>query len=310
MGSIDRATIKIGPAKVTHDGATHFFQDGLTLNVTKVFVDIEVDAFGVVLRAHTDTTIEVSGTPKAWRNLAKLNPFGSMVIGQLLCGGTDKPLVITPVNGKPLTLACACVRTPPNLMLSASKGFFASGVTWAGVLANNTAWSAAGARLTHGADASGVALTGLVPADLALCGWSAALGGSAIPDHEDGIAVNFNPQLTEQRVDSVGLVDWSFEGIEVTASYVPVGIEEEAAITALGIQGAGVVRGATAAVQDLVVTGALAGRSFTLKNCTRRSTPLRYHRTQKRLGEVELVATRSVTTGALDALYTFGEPGA
>lgn len=306
--SLDRATIRIGPANLTHDGATHFFQDGLTLTVTKLFVDIEVDAFGVLLKAHTDTTIEVSGTPKSWANLAKLNPFGSMIPGTLLCGATDKPLVIEPYNGKILTLAAACVRTPPNLMLSTSKPMFASACTWAGVLANNTVWSAVGARYTYGADATGRALTGLNPAQMALCRWNATLGGAAIPDHEDGIAVNFNVSATEQRTDSVGLLDWSFDAVEATVSYVPTGVEEQAALDALGVQGVGAARGASAAVQDFVATGVVVGRSVTVKNCTRRTTAARYARSQKRLGEVELVAVRSITAGALDPLYTFGQP--
>lgn len=307
MSSIDRATIKIGPANVTHDGVTHFFGDGLTLTVSKIFVDIEVDAFGVMLKAHTDTTIEVSGTPKAWTGLAKLNPFGPMVHGQLLCGAVDKPLVITPVNGKPLTLAAACVRTPPNLMLSANKPMFSSACTWAGVLANATAWSAVGARYTYGADASGVALTGLTPAQMGFCTWSATLGGVAIPDHEDGIAITFSPALTEQRGDSVGLVDWSFDGMEVTVGYVPLGVNESDNLDALALQGAGAARGKSAAAQDLVVTGSIAGRSFSLKGCVRRTAASRYSRSLKRVGEVELVSTRSATAGALDPLYTFGE---
>lgn len=306
--SIDRATIRIGPANLEHDDAIHFFPDGLTLTVTKVFVDVEVDAFGVMLKAHTDTTIEVSGTPKSWKNLAKLNPFGNMVPGTLLCGATDKPILITPRNGKPLTLAAGCVRTPSNLMLSASKPFFASATTWAGVLANGVEWSAVGARYVYGEDATGAALLGLVPAQMAMCKWALTKGGVAVPDHEDGIAVNFNVALTEQRTDSLGLVDWSFDGVEATMSYVPTGIEEQANLDALAIQGAGAGRGVSAAVADLVATGSVAGRTFTLKNCTQRNATPRYSRSLKRVGEVEFVSTRTATDGLLDTLYTFGEP--
>src|SRR5690606_27298979 len=225
------------------------------LTVSRTFVDVVVDAFDVVLKAHVDTTIEVSGTPKAWSNLAVLNPFAGMAIGQMLCGGTDAPLVIKPINGAPLTLACACVRTPPNLMLSASQPFFSSAVTFAGVLANNVEWSATGSRYTLGSDATGVALTGLESADLALCTWSATLGGTTIADHEGGIAVQFSPRLQEQPTDSLGIVDWSFDGISVTASYVPVGLSEASNLSALALQGAGVARGKSATAQDLVVTG-------------------------------------------------------
>lgn len=300
--SIDRAVLKIGPAKLAHDGATHFFPDGLTLTVSRTFVDIGVDAFGDdMLKAHTDTTIEVSGTPKSWANMAKLNPFGAMAPGTLLCGATDKPLVITPVNGKPLTLAAACVKTPPNLVFSASKPMLGA-CTWAGVLANNVEWAAVGARYAWGTSASGVALTGLTPADMAFCPWVLELGGTVI-EHEDGVAVDFSVAVTEQRTDSLGIVDWSFDGVSATAKYVPV-VEEAAALDALAIQGAGAVRGKSAAAALLELTGS-GTRYFSLAGCVQRATAGRYSRSLKRVGEVELVSTRSQTSGVLDALYTF-----
>jgi hypothetical protein len=301
--SIDRATIKIGPAKLAHDGATHFFPDGLTLTATRTFVDVEVDAYGVLLKAHVDTTLEVSGTPKAWANLAKLNPFGPMLPGTLLCGATDKPLVITPQNGKPLTLAAACVKSPPNLMLSAGKPFFSSGCTWAGVLANNVEWSAAGGRYSYGNEGANVALTGLTLAELAMCPWAATLGGTAF-EHEDGIGIDFNIGLTEQRTDSQGVVDWSLDSVEAVAKYVPVGLGEAENLDALGLQGAGVVRGVSAATKVLAITGS-GTRAFTLNGCVQRSASPRYGRSVKRVGEVELVSTRGVTGGALNTLYTF-----
>jgi hypothetical protein len=301
--SIDRATIKIGPAMLSHDGVTRFFPDGLTLAVTKTFVDIEVDAFGVMLKALADVTMEVTGTPKQWLSLAKLNPFGGMAFGTLINGGADKPLVITPINGKPLTLAAAAVKTPPNLMLSASKPFFSSACTWCGVLANNTEWSDAGARYSYGADASGVALTGLTPALMALCPWAGSLGGTAFK-HEDGIAISFSVQLDEQREDSQGLIDYSFGGVEVTVSYVPVGTDEEDNLDALGIQGAGILRGVSGVAADLAVTGS-GTRAVSVKGLVQRSAAGRYNRKDKRVGAIELSSTRSVTTGVLNTLYTF-----
>jgi hypothetical protein len=298
--SIDRATIKIGPAKLAHDGATHFFPDGLTLTVTKTFVDIEVDAFGVMLKSLVDVSMEVTGTPKSWANLAKLNPFAAMAPGTLINGAIDKPLVITPINGRPLTLAAAAVKTPPNLMLSAKKPMLGA-CTWVGVLANNTAWSAAGARYSHGVDASGVALTGLTQAEMALCAWSASLGGNAF-EHEDGIAVDFSVALQEQSSDSIGVFDYSFDGVEVSVKYVPVGTSENSHLDALGIQGGTVARGQSAAALQLVATGAGA-RSVTVNGLVQRSAAARYHRSQKRVGEVELVSTRDITAGALNPLY-------
>ena len=298
--SIDRATIKIGPAKLTHDGATHFFPDGLTLTVSKTFVDIGVDAFGVMLKAHTDTTMEVSGTPKSWANLAKLNPFASMIPGTLINGAVDKPLVITPVNGKSLTLAAAAVKTPPNLMLSANKPMLGA-CTWVGVLANNVAWSAAGSRYSYGADASGIALTGLNKDDMAFCAWAATLGGVAF-EHEGGIAIDFKVGLNEVPSDSVGILDYAFDDIEVSVKYVPVGIAEDTHLDALALQGGTVARGAAAAAQALVVTGSGA-RSVTVNGLVQRTAGARYNRKDKRVGEIELVSTRDITAGALNPLF-------
>jgi hypothetical protein len=298
--STDRSTHRIGPAKVSHDGATHFFADGLTLTFNKTLVDIEVDAFGVIARALTDVTIEVTGTPKSWANLAKLNPYASMAVGTLINGATDKPLVITPVNGQPITLAAAAVKTPPNLTLSASKPMFGS-MTWVGVLANATTFIAANARYTVGTDATGVALIGLTKADADLCGWTGVLGGTAFA-HEDGISVDFNVSLNEQRMDTVGLFDYSFDSVEVVVKYVPANQTIGGYLTDLGLQG--VARGASATPKTLVVTGS-GGRSVTVNGLVPRSGGARYNRKDKQPGEFELVSNRDITAaGALSALYT------
>lgn len=299
--AIDRSTIIVGPGKITHDGATYFSDVDITVQVEKRYFDIRTDAFGLVARALTDVSMQISATPKEWANHAKMNPYASMALGTLINGGTDKPLVITPVNGEPQTFAAAAVLQPPQLVLSADKAPIGS-MTWTAVLANGSEWSAAGARVAHGSSATGVALTGFTKANAALCTWSPAYGATNIKT-EAGIVVDFAIQLDEQRTDSDGIVDYSLGDVQASARFVPVGMSASDFVTLLAIQGAGITRGATAAVADLVVTGSLGARAFTLKNCSPRTGQARYGKSVKRIGEVELVSTRSETSGALDPLW-------
>ena len=300
----DRSTIIIGPGKIAHDSATYFSEADITATVTKTFVDVRVDAFGVVLKALTDVSIEVTATPKEWANHAKMNPYLAMPFGTLINGATDKPLVVTPINGQPLTLAAAAVMRPPGLVLSASKAMYGA-MTWTGVLANNTAWSAAGARLSHGSSATGVALTGFTKANAGLCTWEPVWGATTLKT-EDGTTVDWNVQLDPVPSDSDGTIDYSFGGLEAVAKLVPIGMTAADFVTMLAIQGTGITRGATSATADLVVTGGGGlGRSFTLKACTPRVGANRFGRAVKRLGEVEFVTVRDVTDGALNALAIF-----
>ena len=300
---LDRSTIIIGPGKIAHDGATYFSDADIILNLTKEFFEVKVDAFGTVLRALTDVSIEVTATPKEWANHAKMNPFLAMAIGTSLLGGTDKPLVITPINGQPVTLAAAGVMKPPSLICSANKAPLGS-MTWTGVIANNTAWSATGARISHGSTASGVALTGFVKANAGLCTWEPVFGETTLKT-EDGTTIDWQVQLDPQRTDSDGVVDYSFGGIEATAKLTPVGLTAEDYVALLGLQGSGITRGASSAMADLVITGGGGlSRSVTLKNCTPRVGAQRFGRATKRLGELEFVASRDHTTGTLNAIAT------
>lgn len=301
--SIDRSTILIGPGKIVHDGATYFSSAPIALTVSKTFAEIRADSFGVVLRSLTDVSIELTATPMEWGNHSKMNPYLGMAMGTLINGGTDKPLVVTPVNGQPLTLAAAAVMRPPGLDLSAQRPMLGA-MTWTGVLANNTAWSAAGARLSHGAAASGVALTGFDKDKTALCTWSPAYGATALPT-EDGVKVDWNVQLDPVSTDSDGIVDYSFGGLEAVAKLTPLGMSAQAYLSLLAVQGAGIVRGSTAAVADLVVTGGALDRVFTLKNCTPRVGNERHGRAVKRLGELEFVATRNFADGVLSPIAVF-----
>lgn len=296
---IDRSTIVLGPGSIAHDGAIYFSEDPIVVSITKEFFDVRLDAFDVVLKALTDVTIEVTATPKEWGNHSKMNPFLSMAHGTLINGGTDKPLVITPINGQPLTAAAAAVMRPPGLICSANKAPLGQ-MTWTCVLANNTAWTATGARLSHGAGATGVALTGFDKSKAGLSTWTPVYNSTTL-NTQDGTTVDWNVRLQPVPSDSDGTVDYSFDGIEAVARMLPMGITAEAYVTMLGIQGLGVTRGASSTTADLVITGS-GGRSVTLKNATPRAGQQRFGRSVQRLGQLEFVSVRDINAGSLSPI--------
>lgn len=305
MSTIDRSTIKMGPGKALYDSANLFSQDGITARVSKTLFEVLTDHAGVVDRRLDDVSVEVNLTPKAWDNLDVILPYATLAIGSSIYGAVDKPLVVTPINGAPITVAAAAVTRLPSLTFSAVKPLLGE-IGFTGILANATEWAAAAARLSLGANASGVALTGFDLTKVPNYAYSATLGALTF-ESEEGFNVEFDLQLEDVKVDSQGVVDKILTSLTATCSFVPVGLTEAQILAALAVQGAGVRRGGSIGGADFVITGSAVGAPiFTLKGASVSQGGYRFARNAKRVGEIQLVTRRTLTNGVLDPLWTVG----
>ena len=299
--SIDRTLILKGPAKIVYDTATIFSEDDIQVDFITDYLEVMTSAFGQVGRRVKSRRIEVSLTPKMWTDLTKLYPYATAQIGTVLFGATDKPLVITPSSGAPITLANAAVSQLPAITLSHGKPMLRA-MKFTALCANSGDPATQASWFSFGTAATGVALTTF---DLTKvfntrysCLWNAVTYRS-----EEGFAIDFNLGLAPDVVDGEGIVNYRITGLDAALKFVPTAKTEAEYATLLGWAKA---PGASPVLSDAVLTGEGTGAPIiTLANCQVVQGGTRYGPSVNRHGEIELQSVRSITTGALTALWTF-----
>jgi hypothetical protein len=303
---LDRAALIQGPAKIGWDSATFFSEGNITVEYEVTRNDRPVSGFGVVARPMADKMFRVRATLTQWDNLAKLFPYASTPIGTNVFGTADKPLVITPIDGAPLTLANAAITQMPNLSLGVS-GSPLGEVVWTGLIANEAEADALASYLSSGTVASGVGLSGLDTTKILNDAYSAVYNSvtylSEIP-----FAVNWALDLQPRTVEGLGTVAMIFAGLSATATFRPVGMTEAAYLALMGL-GTGLGREPTR--YPLTIAGKNAGSpTVTLNACAVEPGSTIYGASDNRHGDLNFTTVRTQTAGALDALFTVGAVGA
>lgn len=123
----------------------------------------------------------------------------------------------------------------------------------------------------------------------------------------EGIKVAFNLQLTEDTADAIGHYDTIFSGLSVTATGLPQGVTDVAALAAAAVQGPGSVRGTKLSTggHNLDIYG--DGVFFRLYKANVRKSSAIYGATKQRVGDLEWVAARSIGGGGvLNPLFFIG----
>lgn len=298
---IDRTLILKGPAKLVHDSATIFSEADIVVNFITDYFDVATSAFGSLGRRVQSRRIEVQLVPKMWGDLTKLFPYASAAIGSTVFGATDKPLVITPANGAPLTLANVAVTAMPSVVLSHGKAILGS-MTFTALCANSGDPATQANWFSYGTAASGVALTGFdltkVPNTRYSLEWN-----SVTYQSEQGYNLDFNLGLDPDVVDGEGIVNYRITALDASLKFVPTGKTEANLATLLGWT---VAPGGQPTLSNAVVTAAGTGNPIvTLVNAQVMQGSAAYGAATNRLGEIELMSVRKVTSGAIDALWTF-----
>jgi hypothetical protein len=312
--SLDRTTILKGPCKITYDSETFFSRGDVVVRFSTPMFDKVSAAFGRHGQGVEEKRIEVSFTPVTYTadQAAVLVPFASLAIGGAIYGATDKPMVITPVNGQPLTIANAAVTNPPGMRFSTIQSLWAGDVTFVGLCANDSDPNAAASYYTWGSAATGADISsGWVPADDIYLAYT---GTYKTVDYEakEGFAVEFDLQLEEFKPDNLGTVEMFLTSYIARLTFMPVGLTEAQAETLYS--NFGTAFGANKTGGDFVIAGPDEDDlQFTLKNATPGPENERTYGTpeSERIGELTFESQRTVSGAGLDPLFLFGTvPGA
>jgi hypothetical protein len=300
--SLDRTLILKSPGSLTHNGANIHSEADITAVLITEYFDVPTSGFGVVDRRILDRRVEVSLTPKMWNDLTKLFPWATKSIGDTLFGGADLPLVITPRNGAPLTIANVVVTQMPSLMLSGGKPILGA-MKFTGLCANAANPALASSYYSFGTVASGVALPNFDLTKVPNARYTATYGATAIR-HQDGVSVDFAMGLDPDKADGEPTLNYRLTSLDASAKLTPVGMTEAAYATLIGFAGD---IGTSPNKAALVIAGRHYCRPrVTLANCFVRDTgSANYGATTNRTGQLEFATIRTLTAGALNALWTF-----
>lgn len=324
--AITRASIIQGPA-IIQVGAvtpiTFYTREPFVLDVSQDTFEILTDAYGKADERVIARKVSVSFVPAGeikghsgettvinalWGSIKTLARGAS-----LLCA-TDQPLVIWTLDGKKYTIPAVALTGIPSLDLTSRRNPIGT-ITYTGYCKDNTDWTEATNPLVKLAavsfvdpgnfDSSGI------PMDKYTGVWGTVTGFTSFKS-EAGFKVDFGMKTFEVDTDSDGPVDIRFDQLDVTVKCAPIGPTEQNVLDALRIMGSGARPGrslhydlAGSATPDLVITGGTTPMQlvFTLKAAALKSAPFNFAADKKRLGEVEFVATRTVSGGAVSALF-------
>lgn len=316
MAGFNRTSRIAGPAKLGYQAGTVFTRGDIGVKLGKSLFDIEVDAFGTIDNRLSDRDVEISFTPDGrWATdggKTFLFPGAGLVNGDSWNGGTDLPLVITPMKGKPLTFGNAIITKIPSLTFSATKPWIGE-CTMRALNVNSTEWSSAASILTLGSSGTVTDFTGYTAADILTKGvklfWTGKSGfstGNGL-DVIDGITVDFDLQLEPVEIDAYGMVDYMFVRLDVTVRAKPIGITEDDILTALALQGGTVARGASnnAASADILIKDLAGTTLFTANsmNFADAGAALAYGARTNRSQDLVWKSSREFSAGALVAPF-------
>lgn len=305
--SLDRATILKSPGKLVHDTATIFSEGDITTEILTEHFPVETSAFGAADQRVKDRTIKIALTPKQWSDLAKLFPYATTQIGDTIFGATDKAAVITPRNGAPLTIANAMPTKLPSILLSGTKPILGA-MEFTGLVANSSDPATVASFLAFGTPESAVALTTFDPTAIPNGLYSAVWNNISDIRSETGFAIDFALGLEPETPDGEPTINFRVTSLEATCKFTPVSMTEANFLTLLSL-GKGI--GATPTKSNLVITGGAAGMPIvTIANCYVESANVGHGRSIARTGEVTMKSIRTITAGALTALWTFSTVGA
>lgn len=306
MPLINRTTIIAGPAKIVFGGQSFWSKGDVTMKIVNDRFDIPTSIFGKVDERFSDRKIDVSFEPSGAFTAgvaAVLWPYAATAVGASIFTGSDQALEIFGRDGRKVTLPAAAVTKMPSIRMGVSQTLMGD-VTFTGILKNSTDPTAAGAYYTEAAVAY-PGDTGFAVADILTKAYASVWGGTAPWSSfltENGWAIDFNLSLAPQKVDGLGTVDMTFQGLAVSAKAIPVGPTQADVLTKLaGTAGLGASI-ATADPLNISATGVYVR----LYRAALADGGMSYGSTKKRLDTCEWVATRGVTASVADPLFFVG----
>lgn len=308
MPTINRTTILTGPALVTFGGQSFWSKGDVIVKPVNQRIQIGTAHFGKVDERFADKSLEVSFEPSG-RFTAGLAgvlwPYAATTIGSGIYSSSDSALVVHSRSGTKLTIHNARVTEMPSLRLGVTQTIQGQ-VKFTGLLKNNTDPTNAAAYYTIASEAY-PGDSGFAVSDIKTLAYASSWGASAPWDSfltEAGWEISFGLQLEPQRVDGLGTVDMSLQGLDVTARAIPVGPTEADVLTKMGNTAA--LGASLAGVSGEVLNISATGVYVRIYKAALADAELGYGPARKRIGRCEWIATRTVTAGTLDPLFYIG----
>jgi hypothetical protein len=307
--STPRASIVRGPAIVKFGGQVFYTKQDFTITPQLSLGAVNTSMFGTVTRSIEDFMWQLSWVPDGQliaNHIAVLWPYAASYPGTSMFGASDSDVVIHTKAGRTITFAAGAVTAMPNLFFGPTETAIGA-VTMMCVGKNDTEYNAAAKWAVDAALA--FTDTSFNPANIKKMRYTGTWGAAA-PwvgfEVEGGFSVTFQTSSTPDKVGGV-TNDMILDDIDCTVAALPVAITEAQILAALALTDAKFLPGSSIDTltnnKDLVITGGASAPTFTLKKCSVANTGMTFGRA-KRIGETTWQSTRSITTGALDALFT------
>lgn len=304
MPSINRTSIISGPALIQFDSQKFWSKGNVEVKIINDRFDVQTAHFGKVDERYQDRRVEVTFEPAGAITTglaAVLFPYRTSNVGSSAYTGTDKALEIFGRDGRKVTVPAAAVTKMPTLRLGSNTTLLGS-MTFTGLVKNNTDPTAAGAYYTEAA-VTYPGDTGFTIADIKTAAASAVWGATAPWSSfvsESGFEIDFGLQLAAQKVDGIGTVDMTFQSLDVTLKAIPVG---PAATDILArISPTSGLGASMASADNMTITAGTVAVSISKPALT--ESGLVFGSSAKRVSASVWTATRTITTGAADPLFT------
>ncbi len=311
MPTISRTQILRGPCQLIYNGGNPLYSKGdVIITARTTTLGIGTSGFGEIDQRAADIEYRIRLTPSGQlgNDAAQLYANVSLGVGASIFGATDRTLVIKPFISPQavLTFKNVGISRMPNLRLTAGETAFGE-MEFTALRSDASTWETADsivAASAHSAPdhASFAASNHIVEP------WSAAWGSAPWDSFqtENGWTITPSMELSEQRVDNAGLIDYCVRALSVTAQATPIdtSLTEAVVLAKLGHAGSGRIRGQSLAAlgADLVLNASEAGVQITLDQAALIDAQLGWGSESKRIGQCTWRATRTFTAGAANAL--------
>lgn len=304
MPSINRTTIISGPALIQFASQKFWSKGNVEVKIINDRFNIDTAHFGKVDERFSDRRIEVTFEPAGAITsalAAVLWPYGGSAVGASILTGTDRALEIFGRDGRKITVHAAALTQMPTIRMGVNQTLLGP-VTFTGLVKNNTDPTNAAAYYTEAAVTypgdTGFAVSEIKTAAAAAV-WGASAPWSSFVS-ENGFEIDFDLQLAAQKVDGIGTVDMTFQSLVANLKAIPVGpaaTDILAKISPTSGLGASI-----AGADNMTIT---AGTVAVLLNKPAIiESGLVFGNQAKRIGSTTWTATRTITTGAADPLFT------
>lgn len=300
---INRTTLLRGPGFITFAGASIHSETDIVATLVEEWSDKITSGFGRTGRALLNRYVTVTAQPSMWLNLDKLFPYAETQIEDGLFGAVDVPLVITPRNGRVLTVLNTAITALANLKLSAENSVFKSGITWTGLCANGTDPKTLANYYTQGGSVgAAVALTGFDKTKV-FKGRYTGVRNAVTLRGDKGFDIDFAMNVEGYRNDGEPFSQFYLKSLEAAVKLVPVGIVEA---DYHALMNDGVDIGGEPPTHDIVISGPAAGFPEVTIKGTHVEPGSFVFGAAPRTGELTFQSIRDVAANELAALWEIG----